>query len=200
VEAHLEVHRSQHGRADRRRGRVGRHSGGGHDRVRIGRQVLQGAGSGGPTGTLPGQATTSQPASPESLSLTASATPEPRPRQVFAGWLVIPEEKDGEKKDLDTVPPRNTRYGEEGGDISYDPSFDWLEADDTGASLGQYTGEGNPTLAQYEHAAQAGEGGKAYLERRAWICILTEEGSVVAFKISTVGRAVEGQATIWHTQ
>ncbi|MGP4022925.1 hypothetical protein [Actinomadura sp. 3N407] len=156
----------------------------------------------GPTGTPSGQDTTSQSASPESLSLTATATPDPRPRQVFAGRLVIPMDKGGEKTDLDTVPPRNIRYGEEGGDISY--SNELLRAndpDDTGASFGRYAGEGNPTLAQCEHTVQEASISQfVEPERRAWICILTEEGSVIAFKISTVGRAVEGQATIWHTQ
>lgn len=164
------------------------------------------AGSGTPNNGLGTPPTLSSPptqAAPQMLRTdppdpTASSTTSFRPSSepVFTGRLVV-----GGEKEIDTVPPRSLEYFETG-DLYFNAVGDYIKAKD-GASLGRFTGNGAPTLAQCDETAQAAGAGYTSFEpkRGDWLCVRTEAASVLAWKITKVDeRYLEGDATIWHLE
>jgi hypothetical protein len=153
--------------------------------------------------TAPSASPSSQPVAPpistlESPDPTASsstsipATFEP----VFTGRLVV-----GGHKEIDTVPPRSLDAFVTG-DLYFNSFGDDIQAEG-GASLGIFTGTGAPTLAQCEQTAQAEGTTDTPIEpqRGDWLCVGTESGSVLAWKITRVDESyLEGDATIWHVE
>lgn len=155
-----------------------------------------------PEASTPSQATTSvrsQAPSSFPTESTGGSAGSPSPPDTFTGRLVIGKIRD---KDIDTNPPSNLHwdsdadigYGTNDGPALLNPEFG-------NPSIARYKGVGNPTRSTCDQTAQAEGTSRAEVTKGTWICVRTEYGTVMAFKVTKVTNdSVEGEATIWYPE